>query len=388
MVNHSVNIDILLIRRFRILASTKMASNLVSVSEIPTISILYKLKRLDPALPPYIGKPSQTLNDTVAIIRNDITKLNVDCIVNAANESLLGGGGVDGAIHRAAGPDLVFECNRLNGCKTGNAKITSAYSLPCQKVIHTVGPIYRIEKAKGGGQQEILLRSCYRRSLQLAVENGLKTIAFPAISTGVYGYPSNEAARVAIVEVRNFLEESNNRGKLERVIFCNFERKDEEAYRQLIPYVVIVLYLNVERSNMWGSDYFPPAEQNLSFRTKSQTKPDVEGESSSSPETLVARLPDPPTAEPVLKGQPEAKKQKVGADDTLLPSKSVDDLKSEDDWEEVEKDDVSPVEQIDDDPVEVDKAPSTADVRSVHSSGVDFTVLRESSSDGMSDADE
>jgi O-acetyl-ADP-ribose deacetylase (regulator of RNase III) len=349
-----------------------MASSLVSVSEIPTISILYKLKRLDPALPPHIGKPSQILNDTVAIIRNDITKLKVDCIVNAANESLLGGGGVDGAIHRAAGPDLVFECNRLNGCKTGNAKITSAYRLPCQKVIHTVGPIYRIEKAKGGGQQEILLRSCYRRSLQLAVDNGLKTIAFPAISTGVYGYPSNEAARVAIVEVRNFLEESNNRGKLERVIFCNFERKDEEAYRQLIP------------------DYFPPAEQNLhhSFHTKSQTKPDVEGESSSSPETLVARLPDPPTAEPVLKGQPEAKKQKVGADDTILPSKSVDDLKSEDDWEEVEKDDVSPVEQIDDDPVEVDKAPSTADVQSVHSSGVDFIVFRESSSDGMSDADE
>ncbi|OXV07300.1 hypothetical protein Egran_04935 [Elaphomyces granulatus] len=297
-----------------------MASNLVSVSEIPTISILYKLKRLEPAASPHISKASQILNDTIAVIRNDITKLRVDCIVNAANESLLGGGGVDGAIHRAAGPDLVVECNRLNGCKTGHAKITSAYRLPCKKVIHTVGPIYRIEKAKGGGLQEILLRNCYRRSLQLAVENGLETIAFPAISTGVYGYPSNEAASVAIAEVRAFLEEPNNRGKLERVIFCNFERKDEEAYKQTIP------------------DFFPSVEQNLhhTLHTKSQTKPDVEGESSSSPETLVARLPDPPTAEPTLRGQPEAKRQKGSAD------RSTDDIRSEDDWEEVEKGDVSP----------------------------------------------
>lgn len=205
----------------------KMAS-LIPLSEIPTASLLYRLQRLAPAAPS--TNSSQAFNDTISLIRKDITKLQVDCIVNAANDSLLGGGGVDGAIHRAAGPDLVKECYNLGGCKTGDAKITSAYKLPCKRVIHAVGPVYNYNE-----DPESLLRSCYRRSLEVAVKNDMKSIAFSAISTGVYGYPSNSAAIVALDEARKFLDNPNNIGKLERIIFCNFERKDEAAYEDCIP---------------------------------------------------------------------------------------------------------------------------------------------------------
>lgn len=206
---------------------------LIPLSEVPTASLLYKLKRLVPPSSP-VNKPSQPFNDTISLICNDITKLQVDCIVNAANESLLGGGGVDGAIHRAAGPNLVKECRQLHGCKTGDAKITDAYNLPCKRVIHTVGPVYEAELRKAEDRPEHLLRSCYRRSLELAVENRMKTIAFPAISTGVYGYPGVDAAHAVLDEVRVFLE-SHDIGALERVVLCNFLRKDEEAYESLIP---------------------------------------------------------------------------------------------------------------------------------------------------------
>ena len=157
------------------------------------------------------------------LVRGDITKLDVDAIVNAANTSLLGGGGVDGAIHRAAGPELLEECRRIGGCPTGEARITSGYRLPARHVIHTVGPVWH-----GGNQGEPeLLASCYRNSLRLAIENGVRTIAFPAISCGVYGYPADQAARIAVDETRRFLADDDT---IERVIFTCFGEEICSAY--------------------------------------------------------------------------------------------------------------------------------------------------------------
>ncbi len=139
----------------------------------------------------------------VSIVREDITTLAVDAIVNAANSSLLGGGGVDGAIHRAAGPELVEECRTLGGCPPGQAKITNGYRLKAKHVIHTVGPVWR----GGNYDEDVVLASCYRNSLSLALENGLRSLAFPAISTGIYGFPVERAARIAAHEIGQFLEE-------------------------------------------------------------------------------------------------------------------------------------------------------------------------------------
>ncbi len=163
----------------------------------------------------------------ISLFRGDITSLKVDAVVNAANTSLLGGGGVDGAIHRAAGKELLAECRTLNGCATGDAKITKGYNLPAKFVIHTVGPVWHGGKS---GEPE-KLASCYKRSLQLAVENGIKTIAFPNISTGVYGYPKKEAAKIATQTVTSFLENNN---EISQVIFCIFDNENFEYYRELL----------------------------------------------------------------------------------------------------------------------------------------------------------
>ena len=165
--------------------------------------------------------------DRLQLIRGDITRLDVDVIVNAANSSLLGGGGVDGAIHRAAGPELLAECRSLGGCPPGEARITRGYRLPARHVIHTVGPIWG-----GGSEGEAeVLASCYRNSLALAAEYQLKSIAFPAISCGAYGYPISEAAEIAIHTTKDFLK---NNDSIDRVTFVVFAKDVFAAYEQAL----------------------------------------------------------------------------------------------------------------------------------------------------------
>ncbi|KAL6239990.1 hypothetical protein BDW75DRAFT_235824 [Aspergillus navahoensis] len=353
---------------------------LTPIGEIPTVSLLYKLKRLIPNAHP-LYSPSKFLNDSVAVVRHDITKLQgVDCIVNAAKRSLLGGGGVDHAIHTAAGPDLLKECRTLNGCDTGDAKITNAYELPNKRIIHTVGPIYSDAMRRGKDEPERLLRSCYRRCLEVAVENDMKSIAFNAISTGIFGYPSRDAAKAALDETRKFLEAEKNTGLLERVIFCNYELKDVEAYEEFIPL------------------FFPPVEHSQEAGANAEADADNEASRSispSSPNVLAASLPDPPTAEPTLEGQPESKKKKLSAqpsdadpDDRPLYINELSDLRSEDEWDAIEAAEARPgqftyTEALDAEPVEIDRPSSTIDVQSVQSSGIIDDLVQSQSTDGF-----
>jgi len=165
-------------------------------------------------------------NKNITIVKADITKLDTDAIVNAAGRSLLGGGGVDGAIHRAAGPELLKECRKLKGCPTGEAKLTRGYNLPAKYVIHTVGPIW----SGGNSGEPDLLASCYRNSLSLAKDNEFNSIAFPSISTGVYGYPFDEACKIAIMEIQKFLSES---GHETEVILVTHSQKDFDVYNSI-----------------------------------------------------------------------------------------------------------------------------------------------------------
>ncbi len=165
--------------------------------------------------------------ERMTFVRGDITRQKVDAVVNAANTTLLGGGGVDGSIHRAAGPKLLEECRTLGGCPTGEAKITKGYRLPARWVIHTVGPVWH-----GGFQgEDELLASCYRNSLALAEQHGAKTLAFPCISTGAYGFPSERAAEIAVKEVKQFLARNKS---MEKVAFVCFLERDYELYSKLI----------------------------------------------------------------------------------------------------------------------------------------------------------
>jgi O-acetyl-ADP-ribose deacetylase (regulator of RNase III) len=167
------------------------------------------------------------MSDIMEAVKGDITKMDVDAIVNAANTTLLGGGGVDGAIHRAAGPELLEECKTLNGCPTGEAKITKGYNLPAEFVIHTVGPVWN----DGNNNEDELLASCYKNSLLRGVENNVKTIAFPSISTGVYKFPFERAATIAINTVNDFLK---NDDTIEKVFFVCFSQSDFETYQKLL----------------------------------------------------------------------------------------------------------------------------------------------------------
>jgi O-acetyl-ADP-ribose deacetylase (regulator of RNase III) len=167
----------------------------------------------------------------IELVDADITVLLVDAVVNAANNSLLGGGGVDGAIHRAAGPELLEECRKLNGCATGDAKITKGYRLPAQYVIHTVGPVWH----GGSSGEEDLLASCYKKCFELARKNNLKSIAFPAISTGVYGFPKKKAARIAVHETQKALAVHD---ELKMILFVCFNADTKEAYEEALQVVI------------------------------------------------------------------------------------------------------------------------------------------------------
>ncbi|KAJ9475933.1 Macro domain-containing protein [Pseudozyma hubeiensis] len=203
------------------------------LNAIPTLASLYTSTLSSPA-PSALSASIYPFASLLSLHCGDITTLSVDAIVNAANNSLLGGGGVDGAIHRAAGPSLLSECRTLNGCETGSAKTTSAYNLPSSHIIHTVGPIY---KSSSSSESERLLRSAYRSSLEELKRVGGKTIAFPSISTGVYGYPFEKAATAALDEIGSWLESNDNHKTIERIILCCFSQKDYDKYLHLAPTV-------------------------------------------------------------------------------------------------------------------------------------------------------
>ncbi|KAK0643704.1 hypothetical protein B0T16DRAFT_392187 [Cercophora newfieldiana] len=270
-------------------------------AEIPNLTLLYKVTRLIGPLPTskppmtllgpsQLPSPSKALNDRVCLYRGDITRLAVDAIVNAANNSLLGGGGVDGAIHRSAGPRLLAECRTLGGCPTGSAKITGAYNLPCRKVIHAVGPIYDDYNSE---KCETELTGCYTKSLELAVANDCRTVAFSALSTGIYGYPSKAAAPAALSAIRKFLEGKDGE-KLDKVVIVTFEKKDVDAYDEALPL------------------FFPPLPEG-GDASKSVKTTETEAKLEAEAKAVAKELPSPPKVDPADAEHVE-KKQKQSED--------------------------------------------------------------------------
>ncbi|CBQ71310.1 related to LRP16 protein [Sporisorium reilianum SRZ2] len=204
------------------------------LSAIPTLASLYASSTVAAPASSSLASSIYPFASRLSIHCGDITTLAVDAIVNAANNSLLGGGGVDGAIQRAAGPQLLEECRTLNGCDTGAAKTTAAYNLPANHIIHTVGPVY---KAAKHDECERLLRSAYASSLDELKKVGGKSVAFPSISTGVYGYPFDTAAAAALDQIGTWLETGDNGKNIERVVLCCFSQKDYDKYLELAPTV-------------------------------------------------------------------------------------------------------------------------------------------------------
>ncbi|KAG7288154.1 hypothetical protein NEMBOFW57_007679 [Staphylotrichum longicolle] len=288
--------------------TTKMPRRapITPASSIPSLSLLYKLHKLAPAAPgtalsqtligPNTGAtlptPSKSLNDRVGLIRTDITSLAVDAIVNAANRSLLGGGAVDGVIHAAAGPQLYDECRTLHGCATGSAKITNAYLLPCKKVIHAVGPVY---DASDPAKSERLLTGCYTKSLELAAEHGCRTVAFSALSTGIYGYPSREAAPAALSAIRKFLVRDGGKG-IDKVVIVTYVANDVAAYDEFLPL------------------YFPPASDDDKTQTndESETSDADEAKLEAEAKAVAQELPSAPTTDPSDDGRARKKQKQKG----------------------------------------------------------------------------
>ncbi|KAK4553763.1 hypothetical protein LTR86_009261 [Recurvomyces mirabilis] len=296
----------------------------IQPSSIPTLNDLYTQGVLEPADQTH-PRATSKYNTKICLIRTDITTLATDCIVNAANESLLGGGGVDGAIHSAAGPGLLRECRTLDGCDTGSAKITNAYELPCKKVIHAVGPIYSLALRHGEGEPARLLGSCYTTSLDLAVENGCKSIAFSALSTGVYGYKSQLAARDALTAVKRWLDEDEERaGKVERIVFCSFLAKDEVAYEEWLPRFFPPAAKHHGRT---GDTMDQATTMDGTEKPAEQTEPDETSGDMPAGELPLPVLPDVPTKEPSEPGQPDAKKQKIANDNTTARVEDGDAVK-------------------------------------------------------------
>ncbi|KAL9016147.1 MAG: hypothetical protein Q9185_006501 [Variospora sp. 1 TL-2023] len=279
------------------------SSDSIPLSDILTVSQLYRSAYLSPVTGIENSfTPSAVLNSKVALIRTSITDLEVTSIVNAANTSLLGGGGVDGAIHSAAGPGLLEECRTLEGCETGSAKITSAYRLPSRYIIHAVGPVYGREKRKREGLQAELLAGCYNKSLELAAEKG-GSIAFSCLSTGIYGYPSDEAAEIACKTVRTFLESERGQG-LDTVVFCCFLKKDEMQYNKFLPVFFPPTKEDLAPSDLTSSGFAPDEPVEKAVKADEQ-EPELELETSTQEDWVtiekpgaVTELSKTPTATP------------------------------------------------------------------------------------------